>query len=604
MKRGYYILSFLLLWPALLFAQGGKFTATASSDEVAVGQQFEVEFDAQGNASDFTPPDFTGFQVLSGPNLSQSMTSVNGATNYSTGYSYILAATKEGTYTIGAASINLNMRRLKSNPIKIKVDKVPAASRSTQQAQAGQPDNGPAPNTQDISKSLFLKAEVDKTRVYQGEQLTVTYKLYTRVSILGSQADKAPDLTGFWNQDVTKAGQAVQWQTETYKGQRFNVATLKQTILFPEHPGDLKIDPLELTLGIRIQQRANPNDIFDQMFGDGGYKDMNVKIKSQPITIHAMPLPDAGKPANFSGAVGRFTVDADVDKKELKANETFNYNVKISGKGNLSLINAPNINPPADFEKYDPKVTDNIIVDAAGVSGSRQYTYLLIPRHQGDYTFAPPGFSYFDPESRRYITLPAKTYAIKVNKGDAIASAAIYNSQQDVKVLGKDIRYIKTSSPDLYKDGEGFYGSGGFYFLLLLGPLAFAGALLYRKWDEEQNSDVVRLKSRRANKIAAKHLAMANKQLVAGDKKAFYEAVARGLYGYLSDKLNIPVADLNKDNITGQLKVRGLDDHTIKQLDDTMDLCEMARFAPVSGISEQQVFDQAKNTINEIEDKI
>jgi hypothetical protein len=317
-----------------------------------------------------------------------------------------------------------------------------------------------------------------------------------------------------------------------------------------------------------------------------------------------MPLPASGKPVGFSGAVGDFTVAANVDKKELKANETMNYDLKISGKGNLALINAPNINPPADFEKYDPKVTDNINVDPAGTSGSREYTYLLIPRHQGDFTFSPPGFSYFNPVSGRYVTLPAKSYNIKVNKGDAVTNSAVFNSQQDIKVLAKDIRYIKTSSPDLYKDGEGFYGSAGFYLLLLLGPLGFAGAFLYRRLDDEQNSDLVRLKSRQANKIAAKHLANANKQLVAGDKKAFYEAVAKGLYGYLSDKLNIPVADLNKENITTQLKLKGLDDSTINQLDDTMDLCEMARFAPVTNISEQQVFDKAKNTINEIENKI
>jgi len=607
MKKRYYILSFLLLLSAMAFAQV-KFTATVSSAQVGTGEQFEVDFTVQGNGDNFNPPDFSNFQVLSGPNMSQSMTSVNGNTTYTTGYSYILQATKEGTFIIGPATINVNMRGVKSNPLKITVVKgQPVQRQQAQQVQQQQSAPGTASvgNPKNIAKSLFIRAEVDKTRVYQGEQLTVNYKLYTRVAILGSGLDKAPDLNGFWNQDVMKNGQPVQWKVENYKGQQFNVATIKQTVLFPEHAGDLTIDPISLTLAVRIQEPSS-GDIFDQVFGGGGFKDVNYKVSSPPVIIHAMPLPEAGKPAGFSGAVGSFSVESNVDKKELKANETFNYNLKITGTGNLALINAPSINPPADFEKYDPKTTDNISVNPAGVSGSREYTYLLIPRHQGDFTLNPPGFSYFNPATKRYVTLPAKSFAIKVNKGDPQANPTAYNmgSQQDIKMLGKDIRYIKTDSPDLYKDGEGFYGSTGFYLLFLLGPLAFTGALLYRRWDDKQNSDIVKLKSRKANKIAAKHLAIAAKQLSAGNKNEFYEAIARGLYGYLSDKLNIPVADLNQENITSQLKARALDEGTIKQLADTIDLCEMARFAPVTGISQQQVFDKAKNIINEIEDKI
>jgi len=606
MKKGLYILSFLVLLPTLLFAQI-KFIATASSTQVAVGEPFQVDFTVQGSGDDFNAPDFSNFQVQSGPAVSQSVVINNGVSSSTASYSYILTATKEGTFIIGAASINVGMRGVKSNILKIKVVKGQPAQQQAQQAQAQQnaPGSAAVGNSQNIAKSLFIRAEVDKTRVYQGEQLTVNYKLYTQVAILGSGLDKAPDLNGFWNQDVMKNGQPVQWKIENYKGQRFNVATIKQTVLFPEHAGDLTIDPISLTLAVRLQQQSS-GDIFDQVFGGGSFKDVNYKVSSPPVIIHAMPLPEAGKPADFSGAVGSFSVASNIDKKELKANETLNYNLKITGTGNLALINSPNINPPADFEKYDPKTTDNIAVNPGGVSGSREYTYLLIPRHQGDFTLSPPGFSYFNPATRRYVTLPAKSFAIKVNKGDPQANPTAYNiaSQQDIKMLGKDIRYIKTDSPDLYKDGEGFYGSAGFYLLMLLGPLAFTGALLYRRWDDKQNSDIVKLKSRKANKVAAKHLANAAKQLSAGNKNEFYEAVARGLYGYLSDKLNIPVADLNKENITDQLKARALDESTINQLADTIDLCEMARFAPVTGISQQQVFDKAKNTINEIEDKI
>lgn len=360
MKKRLYILSFLVLFPTLLFAQI-KFTATATSTQVAVGEPFQVDFTVQGSGDDFNAPDFSNFQVQSGPAVSQSVVINNGVSSSTASYSYILTATKEGTFIIGPASINVGMRGVKSNTLKIKVVKGQPAQQQAQQAQAQQnaPGSAAVGNSQNIAKSLFIRAEVDKTRVYQGEQLTVNYKLYTQVAILGlAGEDKAPDLNGFWNQDVMKNGQPVQWKIEDYKGQRFNVATIKQTVLFPEHAGDLTIDPISLTLAVRIQLPSN-GDIIDRVFG-GGTKDFKYTVTSPPVTIHAMPLPEAGKPIGFSGAVGSFTVRSNIDRKELKANETLNYNLKITGTGNLALINAPNITPPADIEKYDPKTTDNM----------------------------------------------------------------------------------------------------------------------------------------------------------------------------------------------------------------------------------------------------
>lgn len=601
MKSKYCILTFLLLCTTtLLFADNIRFAAAVSKNEVGTGEQFEVDFSVNGNADGFNPPNFAGFQVLSGPNISTSMTSVNGNSSYSNSYSYILVAPNVGEFTIGPASITANGRLIRTNPIKIKVVKgQPVQQQNNQQGQAAPVAVG---STTDLSKLLFLKADVDKTNVYQGEQLTVSYKLYFRVDLLGNQVDKAPDLNGFWSQDIGNNKQVPQQHIETYKGIRYNVVVIKQTALFPEHSGNLVIDPFIMTFVARIPQPSQ--DIFDQVFGDNT-KDVKVQIKSPPITIHVIPLPTAGQPANFGGAVGTFSVDGATDKKELKANESLNYTLNIKGEGNLILLNAPVLSPPADFEKYDPKVTDNISVTAGGISGSRQYNYLFIPRHQGDYTMAPVSFSYFNPATKRYVTLATKAIPVKVDKGIA-ETVTSFNAadQQDIKMLNKDIRYIKTSSFDLYKDGEGFYNSAGYYALLLLGPLLFGGAFFYRRWDDKQNSDIVKLKSRKANKIAAKHLANAKNQLNAGNIAAFYEAIAKGLYGYLSDKLNIPAADLNQENIVQHLRDRLPDESIIKQLAETIDLCEMARFAPISGISQQEVFEKAKNVIHEIEEKI
>jgi hypothetical protein len=609
MKRAFGILVPLILWAPLLFAQG-KFTATASKTNVGVGEQFEIDFSIDANGDRFTPPDLNIFQVMSGPNMSTSETMVNGSTTFNNTYSYIVAATKEGAFNIGAAAIIVNGHTLLSNHLKIIVKGHAPPGQQAQQQQMKVPDpfadddnsNKPAPvDTKNLAKQIFLRAEADKTHAYVGEQIKVAYKLYTRINIAGGQVDKAPDLNGFWNQDVPNpAGQKNTWTTENVNGIKYSVTTIKQSVVFPEHAGDLTIDPLTMITVLQIPVKG----LFDNPFGD--YQQLKYELKSTPIIIHAEALPAEGKPANFTGAVGSFSVYTDVDKKELKANETLNYTFEVSGKGNLNLINAPAITPPPDFDKYDPKTTDHINVDQNGVSGTRQYSYLLMPRHQGDYTLNPIDFSYFNPATHRYVTVPTKSFNIKVDKGDQSANMTVFNSsdQQDIKTLGKDIRYIKTTSPDISKNGEGFYGSPGFYVLLFLGPLTFGGAVWYRSWTNKRNSDIVQVKSRKANKVAARHLAQANAELATGNKAAFYEAVARGLYGYLGNKLNIPVSDLNRENIEEKMKGRSIDQSTIKQLTDTMDLCEMARFAPVTGISQQEVFEKAKNIINEIEDKI
>ncbi len=451
---------------------------------------------------------------------------------------------------------------------------------------------------------MFIKAVVDKTNVYQGQQLTVNYRLYTRVGIEDSQADKLPDLNGFWSEDIKKPQQQqqVQWHVETYKGERYNVADIKQTILFPEHTGDLTIDPLGMTFLVRVQ--APSRNIMDQFFGT--YKEVKYKVESAPVIIHARPLPEIGKPDSFTGAVGSFNIEASVDKTELKANDALNYKVSVTGSGNIKLLKTLSTNFPADFEKYDPKIADTVTESENGVSGTRFYNYLLIPRHQGDFTIDPLKFSYFNPATNRYVTLTTKAFQIKVDKGSAESNVTAFSDadKQDIKMLGKDIRYIKTDDTALTKLGSDFFGSFLYYLLLLIGPVLGYAAYAYRNWLIKNNSDIVKVKSRRAGKIAAKHLANAQKQLLANNSKAFYEDVFKGLYGYLSDKLNIQYANLHKETIASALKAKSLDDKVTNQLLDTLDLCEMARYAPVTHISQQEVFEKAKDIINDIENKI
>lgn len=601
-KIRYYITAVLLLCSSLLFAQDIKFTASVSKTQVGTGEPFEVTFSINGNGDRFTPPDFNGFQLLSGPNVSTSMTSINGSTTVSNSYSYDLVAVKEGTAVIGAATVVANGRRLSTSPIRMTIVKGQPVRQNSQSQNT--PDNRVTEaSTADLSKSLFLRADADKTTVYQGEQVILSYRLYTRVGIVDSRVDKLPDLNGFWSQDVKTKQQQVAWRTETYKGQKYNVADVKQTILFPEHAGDITVNPFEMTFIARVT--APSNDVMDQFFGDS-YKDVKYSAKSKPLIIHVKPLPEAGKPAGFSGAVGRFTIAESVDKTQLKANETLNYSIKVSGSGNLKLLKTLTADFPHDFEKYDPKITDTIAEGPNGVSGSRIYNYLLIPRHQGDFTIEPIQFSYFNPATKKYVTLPGKAFRIKVNKGVAGNNVTAFSTadQKDVQLLDKDIRYIKTGTPDLSPAGDRFYGSLGFWLLLAAGPVACLAGFIYRNQNRKNNSDLVQVKKRRAGKEAAKHLANAQKQLDVKDTKGFYEAVFKGLYGYLSHKLNIAAADLNRENISSSLKAIAVDDQVTGRLLDTLDLCEMARYAPVTQLSEQAVLEKAKSIINEIENEI
>jgi hypothetical protein len=600
-KKMNYIAMVLLFCTNLLFAQDLKFTASVSSAKVATGEQLEVSFSVNGNAERFTPPDFSGFQVLSGPMMSSSMTSINGNTTESTAYTYILAAVREGTITIGPASIVAGGRRLLSNPIRMAVVKgQPVQQNQNNQAQNA-PDNsiadeGPA----DLSKSLFIRAVADQTNVYQGQQILLTYRLYTRVGIVDSRLDKLPDLNGFWSQDVKDNQQQAQWRVETYKGQKYNVADVRQSILFAEHSGDIKINPFEMTFIARVE--APSRDIMDQFFGS--YKDVKYNTKSPPLVIHVKPLPEQGKPVGFTGAVGNFTMKADLDKSELRANESLTYKVKVTGSGNLKLLKDLNVNFPPDFEKYDPKVTDTITETARGVSGTRLYSFLVIPRHQGDYTIEPLQFSYFNPATGKYVMLSAGPFKVKVNKGTAESNVTAFSAagKEDVKVLDKDIRYIKTGNAGLSSIGGGFHRSVWYALLLTAGPLACVISFIYRNRERRNNSDVVKVKSRKAGKVAARHLASAEKQL--GNRNEFYEAIFKGLYGYLSDKLNISVAELNRETISAQLTARKVDQQLTGQLLETLDTCEMARYSPVTTMSEQEVLQQSKNIINRIEDDI
>jgi len=601
MKRIIVILFFITALGHHLFAQ--KLSAAVSKSRVTVGEAFQLQFSINASGSNFRIPQLNDFDVYSGPNQSTSMSYVNGVMSQSVTLSYILSAKKEGKLTIGAASITVNGATLQSNPITIEAIKGNASAGN--QGGNQNPGNPSAPTTENVADNLFLKTTVSKTKVFQGEQITVTHKVYTRYQLRGYQDIKFPDYNGFWSQDMP-ANNQIQLTTENVDGVTYQVAELRKSFIFAQRSGKILIEPMTAEFVVRKQSNRRPRDIFEMMTG-GGYEDATYSIKSQPITIDVQPLPETGKPEDYSGAVGDYTYKVQLSKDKVKANEAVNLTITLAGKGNIKLVEAPKVNFPEDFEIYDPKVKDNVSVGGNGVSGTKTFDYVVIPRHEGDYKIDSLEFTFFDAAKNKYITIPSPEFNIHVDKGDASSAASVFipNSQSEVKELGKDIRYIRTGDLNLQDKNDYFFGSPVFYTGIITPFLAFIGFVFFRRKNIEQNKDVVAVKSRKATRMAKKRLAMAEQHLKSGNKELFYLEISRALYGYIGDKLNIAGADLSKENIGMLLKNKGVTDQTVIQLTSTLDNCEYARYAP-SAVSGDlgTIYNNTVELITKTEDEI
>lgn len=604
MKKIVYIIFILLFTSNLIVAQ--KFVAQTSRAKVAAGETFQIQFSLNANGSNFKAPVLTDFDVYSGPNQSTSMSYVNGTMSQSVTLSYIIAAKKEGKFTIGPASVTVNNATIQSNSLVIEVSKGNANTQN--QGNGNQtPQNPSAPTTENVSDNLFVKTVVNKTKVFQGEQVEVSHKVYTRYQLRGFQDVKFPDYNGFWAQDVPANNQQIQVSNENIDGVNYQVAEIKRTYLFPQRTGKLVIQPMNVECVVRKQSNKKPRDIFEQFFG-GGYEDVVYSVKSKPITIDVSPLPETNKPADFANAVGDFSFKAELNKDKIKANDAINLTITLTGKGNIKLVDPLKINFPEDFETYDPKVKDNVTTSANGVSGSKTFDYLLIPRHEGDYKIEGINFTYFNPEKKQYITIPSPEFNIHVEKGDERDVAAnVLNprSKEDVKVLGNDIRYIKTKKVDLKPKDNYFFGSVLFYAGLISPFLVFLGFIFIRRKNIELNKDAVVVKSRKATKMAKKRLSIAEQHLKVNNKELFYIEIFKALYGYISDKLNIPVADLNKEHISDTMQFKNVSSDTIFKLITTLDNCEYARYAPsaVSG-DLNNIYKDTVELITKIENEI
>lgn len=559
-----------------------RFVAEAA-DVVVSGDQVRLVFTVNSqDIKDFRAPSIKGFDVLMGPSRSQqsSIQIINGkrTSNSSTAFTYILLAGNPGTYTIPAASVEVNGEKVFSNAISIKVLPQDQTSGNSGNNGGGSASSSrsQAAGSRISANDLFITATASKTTVHEQEAILLTYKVYTVVN-LRQLYGKMPDLKGFHTQEVELSQQKT-FTLEHYKGRNYNTTVWSQYVLFPQQTGKLEIP--SITFDGVVAQQTISDDPFDAFFNGGGYVEVKKKITTPKVVINVQPLP--AKPAGFSGAVGEFKLASSINATDVKTNDAVTIKLTLSGTGNMKLIGTPEVKFPQDFEIYDPKVTDDYKLTNSGLTGTKTFEYLAIPRHAGNFTIPAIEFTYFDLKSNSYKTLKTEAYNLKVAKGQGNADQVIsdFTNKESVKMLGKDIRFIKLGDSSLRPKGDFFFGTVGYYLCYLIPLLLFVVfAVIYRQKALE-NANVAKVKTKKANKVATRRMKLAGKLLAENKKNEFYDEVLKALWGYISDKLSIPVSQLSKDNIEAELTNYGVQEALIAEFIGVLNECEYARYAP------------------------
>lgn len=573
-----------------------KLTASAPS-QVQVGQRFQVTWELNANGSNFVAPEITGFQVLSGPNQSTSMQFINGSMSQSISYSYILVAPAVGEFNIGAAKIKVGNGVISSNELNIKV--LQGSTQSNNQG-GGTQQKAQTQSNGSSGSDLFARVEVSKRSAYLGEKIVVDLKIYSRVTMVNFQDWKMPSFEGFWTKETT-SDQQIQLQNEVVDGVMYQTGLIKQLIIYPQKSGELTIDPMELSVIVRERASGRGRSVFDQFFG--GYEDSKRPVKSNSVKINVKPYP-AGKPGDFSGLTGNLNMKATLDKTQTKSNEAVNLKVTVSGDGNLLQLQPLDIEFPPDIEVYDPKTNDNIKVSSSGISGSRTFEYVLIPRYAGEFQVGPFSFSYFDAAAGQFKTVTQEAFDLIVEKGDgedAGPSSVNIANKEDIRLIGSDIRYIKQGQYPTENGTSIFYRSVPFFAALVVPFLFFILLIGYVEFQKAQGKDIARLRSKKATSLAKKRLTKAKKLWDDNQTASFYEEVFKALSGYAADKFSIPTSALSKDKIRSVLAAKNVPDETVNSFIGVLDKTEFARFAPGADKQMGSVYEEALSAIVKVE---
>lgn len=588
---------------AVVAAMAQTLTGSAPS-HVATGEQFRLTYTVNTqDVSDFRAGDIPDeLEVLIGPNRSMqsSYQMINGHTSSSSSitYTYIVRATKNGSFTIPPAHVVVGGKTIASNTLTIKVSGSPSSSSSGSSRQHANEDGEIRDAGSQISGSdLFIKVSANKKRVHEQEPILLTYKVYTLVGLTSLRGDM-PDLKSFYTQEVDLPQQK-SFSIETFNGRPYKTTTWSQYVMFPQMTGKLEIPSITFE-GIVVQQNRNI-DPFEAFFNGGsGYIEVKKKIQAPGIEIQVDPLPQ--RPANFSGGVGKFNISAQFDKTEIKANDPVSMRLIVSGTGNLKLIKQPVVNFPKDFDKYEPKVTDKTKLTSNGIEGSMIYDILVVPRHQGKYEIPPVEFTYFDTSENAYKTIKSESFTLDVAKGSGAGTVNDFSGQTDLQELTKDIRYIKTGETRQHSLDDFFFGSTGYWISLSVLALLFISLFIIFRQRAIDNANVTKMRGKKANKVAAKRLKKAARLMADNKPGEFYDEVLRALWGYVGDKLNIPVEQLSHDNISQRLSERSVGEDTVSQFMGALDECEFERYAPGDPKGNMnKVYDKAISAIEKIE---
>lgn len=608
LRKIFIIMGFLL--PAFLATAQDATLEMSAPNAVSVGDQFRLTFTVNQRGENLQLPDLSMFDVLMGPSTSQSTSiqMINGKTSQSQSfsYTYILRAKEQGTYNIRPGSITVDGKVIQSNPLTIQVV-TGQPSQGQGQSQGATPGAEPSEGTAaagNISKNdLFIRLELSKRSAYKGEQIIATVKLYANpnLPLAGFEEVNLPTYEGFYTQDID-IPQQISFNREVYNDRIYQVGVLKKTVLFPQQTGAITIRPFSMTT--LVQQRVRQRSFFDDFFS--GVQTVRARLTADAVTVNVRDLPPA--PASFYGGVGNFSLTSDISAEEATTNDAITLKVNISGTGNLRLIQTPKLELPADFDLYDPQSTDNVRVSDGGMTGSRTLEYLFQPRTAGEYTIPSIAFTFFNPATGQYETRNTSEFKLRVTQGtgDPGTSGGIRSvRQQDVQLIGQDIRFIWQNPMPLKIMGRSFFGTLPFYGLYLLGILAFAAFyFIYRKKLRE-NANLALMRNKKANRVAQKHLKVAAANLKKNDEGAFHESLLKAFWGYLSDKLGIPLANLKRETALEGLQRSNVDEELIRDFLEVVDQCEFARYAPAKGNQAMhELYDRAGSVISRMEKQI
>ena len=586
MKRFGFIL--LLFITGIAYGQEVKFEASAPS-VVATGEQFRLSYTLNQEGTNLKVPTLEGFELLMGPSVSQSssFSFVNGKSTQSKSYTYtyLLEGTKEGKFQIAPASVTVDGKQYQSNALTIEVVKGNANSNASSGRNSGQPIQ-PDATASVNEENLFVKVDVSKKSLYLGESLVATIKVYTKVDLSNFGRSKFPTFDGFLAEEIPTP-QRIELVRETYNGQIYNVGVIRKVLLFPQHTGEIVIEPFELECIVRQRLAGGGHSFFDDFFGN--YRDVRAMRRSKPVTVTVKELPQNGKPAGFSGTVGNITMSTSLSADTVSANDAITYKVTFSGQGNLKLLQAPVMDFPLDFEAYDPKESRNVNTSENGMAGTVSFEYVLIPRYSGDYKIPAIRYSYYDTKSNTYKTIVGQEYAIHVRKGAEKGQAGSTSGnvvqsfkKEDIRQVGEDIRYLKTGSLNLKEAGVHFFGTLKYWLSLFIPLVLFIAAFVFNRQRIKANADIARVKNRTATKMARKRLKLAAIALKSHNGEQFYDEVLKALWGYMSYKLNIDKAELNRDNISEILQRKNVSEDLMRDFISLLDTCEYARYAPGS----------------------